>query len=61
MRKKINYYYYYNNNNNFSPKWCGPPRAMASSFTRFLDHTHDAPQSVGVLWTSDQLVADIST
>ena len=30
-------------------------RAMASSFTRFLDHTHnDAPQSVGLLWTSDQ-------
>ena len=41
---------------------CGPTRAMASSFLRFLDHTHnDAPQSVGLLWTSDQLVAETST
>jgi hypothetical protein len=23
--------------------------------------THDAPQSVGLLWTSDQLVAETST
>ena len=30
-------------------------------FTRFLDHTQDAPQSVGLLWTSDQFVADTST
>jgi hypothetical protein len=36
-------------------------RVMASSFTRFLDHTSDAPQSVGLLWTSDQFVADTST
>jgi len=35
------------------PQW-----ARASSFTRFLDH---APQSVGLLWTSDQLVAETST
>jgi hypothetical protein len=35
---------------------------MASLSTRFLDHTpNDAPQSVGVLWTSDQLVAETST
>jgi len=35
---------------------------MASSFLRFLDHTHnDALQSVGLLWTSDQLVAKAST
>ena len=34
---------------------CGPTRAMASSFLRFRDHTHDASQSVGLLWTSDQL------
>jgi hypothetical protein len=27
----------------------------------FLDHTHDAPQSVGLLWTSDQSVAQTST
>jgi hypothetical protein len=37
-------------------------RVMASSFFRFLDHTHnDAPQFVGLLWTSDQLVAETST
>jgi hypothetical protein len=35
---------------------------MASPFTRYLDHTqNDAPQSVGLLWTSDQLVAKTST
>ena len=44
----------------FSPLWrYGPTRAMAFSFLRFLDHTHnDAPQSVGLLWKSDQLVAE---
>jgi len=37
-------------------------RVMASSFLRFLDHTHnDALQSVGLLWTSDQLVQQTST
>jgi hypothetical protein len=41
---------------------CDPTRVMASSFLMFLDHTHnDAPQSVGLLWTSDQLVAETST
>ena len=39
-----------------APQW-----AKTSSFTRFLDHTHDAPQSVRPLWTRDQLVAEIST
>jgi hypothetical protein len=34
---------------------------MASSFTRFLDHTHDAPQSEGLLWTSDRPVTETST
>ena len=35
---------------------------MGSSFTRFLDHIQlDTPQSVGLLWTSDQLVAETST
>ena len=35
---------------------------MASLFMRFLDHTQlDAPQSVGVPWTSDQLVTETST
>jgi hypothetical protein len=40
-----------------SPQW-----VSASSFTRFLDHTHnDAPQSVELLWTSDQPNSEIST
>jgi hypothetical protein len=38
-----------------SPKW-----ARAFSFTRFLGHTQDTPQSVRILWTSDQLVAEAS-
>ena len=39
-----------------------PTWNRAYLFTRFLDHTHnDAPQRVGLLWTSDQLVAEIST
>jgi hypothetical protein len=45
----------------YIPWRCGPMRAMASSFLRFLDHTHEASQSVGLLWTSDQHVADTST
>ena len=33
-----------------------------NALLRFLDITHnDAPQSVGLLWTSDQLVAETST
>jgi len=41
---------------------CDPTRVMASSFLKFLDHTHnDAPKSVRLLWTSDQLVAETST
>jgi len=36
--------------------------ATVTSFKRFLDHTHsDTPQSVGLLWTSDQPVAETST
>jgi len=31
---------------------------MEHQFLMFLDHT---PQSVGLLWTSDQLVAETST
>jgi len=47
---------------NSSLLWrCDPTRVIASSFLRFLDNTQDAPQSVGLLWTSDQLVADTST
>jgi len=39
----------------------GPTRAMASSFMRFQITHVDAPQSVGLLWISDQLVAETST
>ena len=39
-----------------APQW-----ARTSSFTRFLDRTQGAPQSVGLLWMSDQLVAVTST
>ena len=39
------------------PQW-----ARASSFMRFLDHTQrHIKKSVGLLWTSDQLVAETST
>ena len=35
---------------------------MEHPFLMFLDHIHnDAAQSVGLLWTSDQLVAETST
>ena len=37
-------------------------RVMAFSFLRFFEITHnDTPQSVGLLCTSDQPVADTST
>ena len=39
-----------------SPQW-----ARASSFTRVLDHTQRQPLSVGLLWTSDQPVAETTT
>ena len=35
-----------------------PTRARAASFSRFIDHT---PQSVGLLWTRDQPVAETVT
>ena len=35
---------------------------MERLFLMFLDHTqNDAAQSVGLLWTSDQIVAETST
>ena len=41
---------------------CDPTRVIASSFLMFLDHTQRrTTQSVGLLWTSDQLVAETST
>jgi hypothetical protein len=39
-----------------APQW-----ARVSSFTRFLDHTQRHTTGVGLLWTSDQLVAETST
>jgi hypothetical protein len=39
-----------------SPHW-----ARASSFTRFLDRTQRRITVSGLLWTSDQLVAETST
>jgi hypothetical protein len=37
-------------------------RAMASSYLRFFEITHNnTPQSVGLLWMSDQPVAETST
>jgi hypothetical protein len=39
-----------------APQW-----AKASSLTRFMVTHNEAPQSVGLLWTSDQLVAETST
>jgi hypothetical protein len=45
----------------FFPLWrCGPTQAMASPFLRFLDHIQRRI-TVGLLWTSDQLVAETST
>jgi len=39
-----------------------PQRAIASSFAWFLHHTqNDAPQSVGLLCTRDQPIAETST
>jgi hypothetical protein len=57
------YYYYYYYCYYFFILWrCDPTQVMASSFLRFLDHTQDdPPHSVGLLWTSDQLVAKTST
>ena len=40
---------------------CNPTWVMASSFLRFLDHTYWTYQSVGLLWMSDQLIAETST
>ena len=34
---------------------------MEHPFLMFLDHTQDAARSVGLLWTSDQLVAETFT
>jgi hypothetical protein len=39
-----------------APSGAGPPHTRGSQITH-----NDAPQSVGLLWTSDQLVAEIYT
>jgi hypothetical protein len=38
------------------PQW-----AKAFSLSRLHDHTQDTPQSVGLLWTSDQPETETST
>ena len=40
---------------------CGPPRAIASSFSKLLVHKHTHTQSVGLLWTIDQSYAETYT
>jgi len=47
----------------YTPLWrCDPTWIMAFSFLRFLDHTRRRiTESVGPLWTSDQLIAETST
>ena len=67
MQKKKHFFGSHSNRNNgkdisfFLWLW-GPTPPQAPSFMRFLDHTqNDAPQSVGLLWTSDQPVAENST
>jgi hypothetical protein len=45
----------------FSFLWlCSPARAMASFLRGFVITHNDAPQSEGLLWTSDQFVAETS-
>jgi hypothetical protein len=47
---------------NFFPLWrYAPTRAMTSLFLSFYITHNDASQSVGRLWTNDQLVAETST
>jgi hypothetical protein len=42
--------------------WCdSPQRVRVPSFTRSLDHTQRRTTCLGLLWTSDQLVAETST
>jgi hypothetical protein len=43
-------------NDSTAPWWSRPPH-----FSRLHDHTLDTPQSVGLLWTSDQPVAETYT
>jgi hypothetical protein len=46
----------------FSFLWlCSPARAMASSSTRFRDHTQRRATVGRTLWTSDQFVTETST
>jgi hypothetical protein len=45
----------------FSPYGSTASRGPRPHFSRFRYHTLDTPHSVGLLWTSDQLVAKTST
>jgi hypothetical protein len=50
-----------NNNNNFSYGAAAQRGLWPPGSRGFRDHTHDAPQSVGLLWASDQFAAETST
>jgi hypothetical protein len=50
------YYYYYYFSGSAAQRGLWPPRSRG-----FLITNNDAPQSVGLLWTSDQLIAETST
>jgi hypothetical protein len=53
------YYYYYHHHHHLALK---PSAGYGFLLSRgFLNTRNDAPQSVGLLWTSDQLVAETST
>jgi hypothetical protein len=52
-----NYYYYY-----YFMWRCSPVAGYGLLLHEVFEITHkDAPQSVGLLWTSDQLVAETTT
>ena len=47
-------------NNFFFPVVQQPPVGQGLFIVRIYDHTQTHPHSVGLLWTSDQLVAETS-
>jgi hypothetical protein len=49
-------YYYYYFTGSAAQRGLWPPRSRG-----FLIKNNDAPQSIGILWTSDQLIAETST
>jgi len=44
----------------FACLWGDSPRGPLPPHSRGFQITHDAPRSAGLLWTSDQLVAETS-